>query len=391
MTAIAQAALPPATADLVRSAEVPAFRPDAARLLAERLGPGPFALVLLFLSPETDGQRLRAGLAQAMPGVRIVGCTTAGELSSKGYDEGTIVAVGLPAAHFAAETVLIPDLAALDAQDLATGLVRTRQALARRARGFVHEFAFLLVDGLSVKEDELAAALAQGLGPVPLFGGSAGDGTRFRETLVLQGGQFLSNAAVLSLVRTDCPVRVFNLDHLVPTERRMVVTEADPRRRIVRRINAEPAAREYARILGKDPEQLTPFTFAAHPLVVRVGGRHHVRAIQQVAENGDLVFFAAIDEGLVLTVAEPSDMAEHLAGELAALCEDGPPAAILGCDCILRRLEAEQKQMSGKLSELFRRFNVRGFSTYGEQRGAMHVNQTFTGIAFYPPGGEGPG
>ncbi|MEI4487105.1 FIST N-terminal domain-containing protein [Frigidibacter sp. MR17.14] len=387
MTAHAQAALPPAVTDLIRSADVPAFRPDAGRLIAERLGPGPFALVLLFLSPETDFSRLRASLAQAMPGVRIVGCTTAGEISERGYDEGTIVAVGLPTAHFAAETVPIPDLDDFDPQDLATGLVRTRQSLARRSRGFTHEFAFLLVDGLSVKEDELAAALAQGLGPVPLFGGSAGDGTRFRETLILQGGQLLKNAAVLSLVRTDCPIRVFNLDHLVPTELRMVVTEADPARRIVRQINAEPAAREYARILGKDPDQLTPFTFAAHPLVVRVGGRHHVRAIQQVAENGDLVFFAAIDEGLVLTVAEPSDMADHLAGELAALCEPGAPEAILGCDCILRRLEAEQKQMNGKLSELFRRFNVRGFSTYGEQRGAMHVNQTFTGIAFYPPGG----
>ena len=49
----------------------------------------------------------------------------------------------------------------------------------------------------------------------------------------------------------------------------MVVTEADPERRLVREINAEPAAREYARLVGKDPDQLSPFTFAAHPVVVR--------------------------------------------------------------------------------------------------------------------------
>jgi hypothetical protein len=30
--------------------------------------------------------------------------------------------------------------------------------------------------------------------------------------------------------------------------------------------------------------------------------------------------------------------------------------------------------------------NVRGFSTYGEQIGSIHVNQTFTGVAIYPPG-----
>jgi hypothetical protein len=49
--------------------------------------------------------------------------------------------------------------------------------------------------------------------------------------------------------------------------------------------------------LGKDPAQLTPFTFAAHPVVVRIGGKHHVRAIRTVGEGGDLIFFSAIDEG----------------------------------------------------------------------------------------------
>jgi hypothetical protein len=63
---------------------------------------------------------------------------------------------------------------------------------------------------------------------VPLFGGSAGDGTRFGQTFVLQTG-FSANAAVLTLVRTACRVRVFSLNHLSPPNRRMVVTEADPR------------------------------------------------------------------------------------------------------------------------------------------------------------------
>jgi hypothetical protein len=152
----------------------------------------------------------------------------------------------------------------------------------------------------------------------------------------------------------------------------------------VRRINAEPAAREYARLLGKDPAQLTTFTFAAHPVVVRIGGQHHVRAIQQVAENGDLVFFSAIDEGLVLSLAEPSDMVAHLERELGAL---GTPEAILACDCILRRMEAQEKQKTGAVSALLRRFGVVGFSTYGEQMNSMHVNQTMTGVAIYPPEG----
>ncbi len=128
------------------------------------------------------------------------------------------------------------------------------------------------MDGTSLREDALTAALGPGLGPVPLFGGSAGDGLRFGQAFVLFQGRFRRHAAVVLMVRTACRVKVFSLDHLTPTDRRMVVTGADPARRIVHQINGAPAAQEYARLLGKDPGQLTTFTFAAHPVVVRIGG-----------------------------------------------------------------------------------------------------------------------
>ena len=43
-----------------------------------------------------------------------------------------------------------------------------------------------------------------------------------------------------------------------------------------------------------------------------------------------------------------------------------------------------------KLSALLQQHRVLGFSTYGEQLNSMHVNQTMTGVAIYPPEG-GPG
>lgn len=354
--------------------------------LAEGLGDGPFALVMLFMSPDADLSLLAREAARRLPAERLVGCTTAGEISGLGYDEGSIVAVGFPSTYFAAETMVMTDLTRLDARHLADAFLQMRQRLAQRRGDLAEEMAVLLVDGLSVKEDELASALSLGMGAVPLVGGSAGDGTRFRETFVLHGCELMRNAAVLSAVRSVCPVRVFNMNHLVPTGRCMVVTEADPHTRVVRRINAEPAGAEYARLLGKDPKRLDTFTFAAHPLAVRIGERHHVRAIQRMLPTGELVFFSAIDEGVILTITEPRDLAAHLASELDHLCEPGEPAAILAFDCILRRIETQEKQMTAQVSSLLRRHGVVGFSTYGEQIGPMHVNQTMTGIAFYPPG-----
>lgn len=371
--------------DLMPRASVPARADNAVGLLARGLGAGPFACVFLFVSPEADLVDLAASLSATFGPTPVIGCTTAGEISAVGYGEGEIVAVGLPSAYFSAMPILVGDLGAIDAQGLIGQLIRDRQAMARARPGWEGEFAFLMVDGLSVREDELASCLARGLGPVPLFGGSAGDGTRFQATFILYRGEILQNAAVVTLVRTSARVKVFSLDHLRPTEARMVVTEADPARRIVRGINAEPAAQEYARLLGKDPGQLTTFTFAAHPVVVRIGGTHHVRAIQQVDANGDLVFFSAIDEGVVLTLAEPQDMASHLRAEMTAMRGNGAAPAILACDCILRRMEALEKQKTGEISEILRAHNVVGFSTYGEQVNSMHVNQTMTGVAIYPP------
>lgn len=363
-------------------ADAPATAPLS---VLDALAGAPLALMILFAAPEADLAALGQAAAARFPRVPVIGCTTAGEITDRGYAEGRVVAVGLPARHFAVEAIAMPDLDALVPEDIIGRLIRARAALAQARPGWPHEFAFLLVDGLSAREDALTAALAAGLGPVPLFGGSAGDGTRFRRTQVLAGGAARANAAVVALVRTECPVRVFNLDHLLPTATRMVVTRADPARRVVQAINGEPAALEYARLAGKDPGQLTPFTFAAHPVVVRIGGRHHVRAIREVAGH-DLIFYSAIDEGLVLTLARPQDMAGHLARELGAL---GDPAAILACDCILRRMEAEETQQTHAISALLRQHRVTGFSTYGEQLNAMHVNQTMTGVAIYPPPGAG--
>lgn len=367
-------------------AQVSARAPDPAGALRTGLGRGPFALVIVFISPEADLPALARDLQRCFGATPVIGCTTAGEITTEGYDEGMIVAAALPAQYFRATPLLVPDLAHFDAQAVIGDLIRARSAMARDCPNWEHEFAFLMVDGLSTKEDALTSALASGLGPMPLFGGSAADGTRFLETFVLHGGQLLRNAAVLAVVRTQCPLKVFKFDHFRPTATRMVVTSADPARRIVRQINAEPAAQEYARLLGKDPAQLNPFTFAAHPVVVRIGGRHHVRSIRQVEDNGDLVFYSAIDEGLVLTLAEPLDMVAHLASEFDSLGTSEAPLAILACDCVLRRMEAQEKQLSVQLSAILRHNRVTGFSTYGEQFNAMHVNQTLTGVAFYAPG-----
>ncbi len=325
--------------NIVRTACVNYDSPDAINELALALAPEDLEIVILFVSPLADaGQIIHAAKTRFSP-ARVVGCTTAGEISDSGYSTGKIVAVGFPGSNFKCQELLIDNLDNLARQKLIDQIILNRHNLEVKAPDWNSEFTFILIDGMSTREDELISQIAVGFGPVPMFGGSAGDGDEFGQTFILHNGKLHSNAAVIIQFRSNCPVSVFKIDHFTPTDKRMVVTAADPAARRVSEINAEPAAREYARILGKDPEQLTTMTFAAHPVVVRLGDQHHVRSIQQVAKNGDLIFFSAIDEGMVLSLANAENMVDHLERELGKLSRERPPDTILVCDCLFRRVE----------------------------------------------------
>jgi hypothetical protein len=232
------------------------------------------------------------------------------------------------------------------------------------------------------REEVVAAAMHGALGGIPLFGGSAGDDLRFERTHVYHWGQFHGDSALLVLARMAAPFKVFKAQSIWPTDVRMVVTEADPANRVVREINAEPAVAEYGRLTGGDPRDLSVVRFAECPLVVKIGGEYHVRAILHANPDSSLSFAGAIDEGLVLTLARSGDIIGGMRDLFADIRADiGPPQLIIGFDCVYRYLELEKKQLTRQAGALMAENNVVGFCTYGEQFGALHVNQTFTGVA----------
>lgn len=378
---------PPNAAGMApRSVSVSLQGPDPLAALAARLGPGPFALVLLFVGTGADLPRLLERAPGFFGRSAIAGCTTAGEIGEAGYSDRSLVVVAFPEAGFAARTVLIDPIDAVESRDMIARLQEVRQDLWRRTDEMPQELAILLVDGMSGGEESLVASLTGGLGPVRIVGGSAGDWRAFQQTHVFCGQQLRGRAAaVLCLLRSRMAMRPFSFNSARPSRTQMVVTRADPAERAVLRINDEPAAGEYARLLGCDPADLGPEMFATRPVMVRAGGRHFVRAIRGVGPDDALMFFGAVAEGMVLTLAEESDMAAHLDASLSGLAAQGVPRLVLGFDCIFRRMDAESRQQMRPISDLLSRHRVAGFSTYGEQTGGMHVNQTLTGVAFYDP------
>lgn len=143
---------------------------------------------------------------------------------------------------------------------------------------------------------------------MPLVGGSAGDGQTFRQAFVYHGGRFRRNSAVLLLLTSAAPMRAFRRQHARATGSHVVVTLADLDRRIVHELNAAPAEQQYACLIGVRPEERGVEAFALHPLPVLSGGEFHVRSVQRAHEDGSLSLYCAIDNGLVLTLGEDTDL-----------------------------------------------------------------------------------
>lgn len=372
--------------DPIRVASTRADDPElAVRELFGRLGALDLSGMLLFCSSRYPLEPLAQAIAARAEGLTVVGCTSSGEITPEGLDEGTITAIGFPASGFRLNSVCFDDL---DQFDTARATQRVREAIAdagesaRPLGDQLHHAAIFLVDGLSHREEMVTLALQDALGEVPLIGGSSGDQLEFRETFVYCDGRFRRDAAVVAILSAARPMKVFRAQHHGPGATKMVITAADPITRKVHEINAEPAAEEYARLVGALPDQLGPGVFAANPPMVRAGGEYYVRSIQSANPDGSLTFYCAIDEGVVLTLGECGDIISGLERLFDRLDADvGGLDRVIGFDCVLNSVEIAQRQLRGAVSQLYAERGVVGFNTYGEQYHALHVNQTFSGLA----------
>jgi len=357
---------------------------DAAREFHAAVAQPDMALVVFFSSGQYDPGVLALELDRVFCGVQVVGCTTAGEFGPAGCRDWSISGASFPAASFTAASGSLKALQQFEVSEgraLARDLVQTLESVEPAAEPD-NTFALLLIDGLSMREESVTCALQAALGERQLVGGSAGDGLNFGKSYVYFDGSFHADSAVLVLVTTPLPFRTFKTQHFVPTSERAVVTEADGERRIVSEIDGWPAAEAYAYLTGASLMGLDPRSFSAQPMVVVIDGTNYVRSIQKANPDGSLTFFCAVEEGIVLRRARGVDLVgdlERAFAELRTLV--GQPQLVIGCDCVLRKLEIAERGLVDRVEAVFRENNVVGFNSYGEQYGGVHINQTLTGIA----------
>jgi hypothetical protein len=358
----------------------------AARDLIDQLGTDQ-PLYVLFVTEPYPRAALAVELGRAW-GQRLIGCTSAGNIGPNGFESAPVLAVALQGRDLAAHTLVIEPLS-----DLPRALERALPALERalQTEAWRDAFGLLLIDGLPMMEEPVAASLKSLLGGIPLIGGSAGGNPAAASTRteVLADGAFSADRATLTLVSTPVPFRVFRLHHYEAQETILVITAASPDRRLVHEINGQPAAAAIADAIGVEVAELGSDLFSMNPLVLRAGGESWVRSIAAPLPDGSLQFFAAIDTGAVLRPGRAMGAESILRQRLESIRQDlgGSITGLFVLDCLLRRIEFSRSGTGDAIERALVEYPVAGFNTYGEQFDDFHMNQTMVGVAFGDPAG----
>ena len=237
----------------------------------------------------------------------------------------------------------------------------------------------VLVDGLSGSEEALMEKLGDQT-DVLFVGGSAGDDLKFEKTHVMVNGQAFTNAAVLLLLEVKQGFDIIKTQSFRTVGKTLVATNVDEPHRLVEEFDHQPALTAYAQALGVAPQE-APAQFMKHPLGLMVEKDPFVRSPQR-AQDGSIVFYCQIKQGMRLEVLEATDIVAHTRNAIEARKATGKPiSGIVDFQCILRTLQLREENRCDQYGAVFGGIPTVGFSTYGEAY-LGHINQTSTMLVF---------
>jgi len=332
-----------------------------------RMGAPP-QLVLVFGDEAIlgDGPPLE-DVRRTYPDARIIGCSTAGEICGTQVSDGALVATAVRFGHARIESAYVPL-----AGD--TGAAGRALAAAIPHDGLRH--VLVLADGLAGDGTELAHGLRAGLPErVSVTGGLAGDGNRFRRTVVVWDGRpTTGGAGVLGFYGERLVIGhgcmggwgAFGPERLITRSSGRVLYEVD----------GQPVLALYKQYLGEHAGGL-PGTGLMFPLVLRTpdGAQGVARSVLDIDEAEQSVTFAGdMPQGAYarLMMASQERLLEGAAGAArqaldgaGARCPD--LALVISCAgrklVLEKRVEEEVEDVRDALGE---RATLAGFYSYGE-------------------------
>lgn len=294
---------------------------------------------------------------------RVILCSTAGEFTPKGFRDPAITGFSYDPENVEVVELLYPP---------AKGLKTLKKAY-EKIKHNQNAFAFLLCDGLSAMEESIITTFFFTDPQFKIIGGSAGDNLNFKETSIYIGSQKVHSVALFFNTKTRTQLIKENL--YGPCGKKMLVTEADPIKRIVKTFNHQPASVEYARMLGVKVSELEKY-FMSNPLGKSADDDIYIASPMKINSDRSITFYAQIIPNTFVDVLELKNHHDVINDTLNQV--EFRPSFVLSVNCILRSLyfieNKSWRDVDAELLSICK--NQTGFVSYGEQYFKNHFNQT---------------
>ncbi len=338
-------------------------------------------LLLFFASSKFAPDEISQKMQEAFPSALVFGCSTAGEIVTGRMLDNSVVVMG-----FNDESLLDAKIEIIEDLKDQAGVKKACDSFAGHFGESVADMSsreyvgITLVDGLSGAEESLIETIGD-MTNVVFIGGSAGDDLKFTSTHLYANGKSYSNAAIVALLKPGTDFTFVKTQSFRDLRKRLEVTKADEASRTVIEFNGKPAAMAYAEAVNSSVEDASNH-FMHNPIGLLIDDEPYVRSPQQIKDNGSMVFYCGVREGMELSLLESADIIEDTRIAIKrAEEESGRIIGIINFNCILRTLELKQKNLTREYGDLFSSVPTIGFSTYGEQY-IGHINQTATMLVF---------
>jgi hypothetical protein len=342
------------------------------------------AAVLFFNSPSLDGTTIANRLIREYGPAPVIGCTTAGEFNERRNSTGGVSAVVLPSGIVRRAVASMADLSDIDG-GLATSIrhIEDRLGVVLRDADPFRYVGLVLMDGTHGSEERVNEVLGNHAPLMSFVGGSAGDDLQFTKTHVFCGETVSDNAAALLVLECAVPFTVVKTCSFRPSGRRFVITDADLDQRIVWELDGRPATEVYAEATGYAVDELADKAFMLHPLGLMIDDEPWIRSPYQVVDGRGIKFFCQILPGMEVDLMNSTDLIGDTRRSIREAVEDlgGSAAGAVMFNCILRRLEMDQKDLGDEFVSALGGIPASGFHTYGESW-LGHINQTLTAVVF---------
>lgn len=345
--------------------------------LIDRGGKTPQA-ALVFASVAFDQAEALRGVRAVVPEAVLVGCSTAGEITSEGPLPRSSVTVMLLFSDNIKFYAGIGENIAAGAP--AAGAMLARSILSQLPAGETLSSFIMLPDVLAGNGSETVAGALSVLGEnFPLVGGAAGDDFQFKQTFQYWNGQVYSGA-VAGLGMTGPLKFGIGVRHgWAPIGLPMKVTRSEGS--ILHEVDGKPAISIYEDYFGSYADELRADTLAKLAITYPLGIRdpesddYLIRDPLSVNEQGAITCAAAVPEGaeirlMIGSKKEAIEMARIAAGQALQALQGAPVRGLIVFNCIARKKlfgEDAGDEIRAIQDVIGHDVPLIGFYTYGEQ------------------------